>query len=171
MEQLIIRELRPEDAKTLIAYTKQIGGESDNLTFGADGFPVTVEKEREILQSMHDDSHSAMLGVWCGDDLIADGSLNRLPRRMSHRAELGMTVKKAYWNQGIGSMLMEHLIQHAKSNGLELIYLEVRYDNAAAIHLYEKYGFRQTGTLPAYFKIGDTYIDFISMCLDLRNQL
>ena len=168
MDQLQIRELQPDDAEVLIAYTKQIGGESDNLTFGADGFPVTVEKEREILQSMIDDPHSIMLGVWRGNDLIADGSLNSLPRRMSHRAELGMTVSKANWNQGIGSMLMEHLIQYAKDNGIELIYLEVRQDNAGAIHLYEKFGFRQTGTLPAYFKIVDTYIDFISMCLDLR---
>ena len=63
---------------------------------------------------------------------------------------------------------MERLIQYAKDNGIELIYLEVRKDNAAAIHLYEKFGFRQTGTLPAYFKIGNEYIDFISMCLDLR---
>ena len=166
--QLQIREFQSDDAETLIAYTKQIGGESDNLTFGADGFPVTVEKEREILQSMIDDPHSITLGVWRGDDLIADGSLNSLPRRMSHRAELGMTVSKANWNRGICSMLMERLIQYAKDNGIELIYLEVRKDNAAAIHLYEKFGFWQMGTLPAYFKIGNEYIDFISMCLDLR---
>ena len=168
MQELIVRALVPDDAEQLIAYTKQIGGESDNLTFGADGFPVTVEKEREFLQAMIDDPHSIMLGVWRGDDLIADGSLNSLPRRMSHRAELGMTVAKANWNQGIGSMLMERLIQYAKDNDIELIYLEVRKDNAAAIHLYEKFGFRQTGTLPAYFKIGNEYIDFISMYLDLR---
>ena len=43
MQELIVRELVPDDAEQLIAYTKQIGGESDNLTFGADGFPVTVE--------------------------------------------------------------------------------------------------------------------------------
>ena len=168
MNGLIIRELTTDDAEQLIAYTKQIGGESDNLTFGADGFPVTVEKEKDILQSMTDDPHSVMLGVWRGEELIADGSLNSLPRRMSHRAELGMTVKKAHWNQGIGSMLMERLIQYAKENGIELIYLEVREDNIAAIHLYENFGFRQTGTLPAYFKIGNEYFDFWSMCLDLR---
>ena len=168
MNELIIRKLIPDDAKQLIAYTKQIGGESDNLTFGADGFPVTVENEKDILQSMTDDPHSVMLGVWRGEELIADGSLNSLPRRMSHRAELGMTVKKAHWNQGIGSMLLEHLIQYAKEHGIELIYLEVRADNHAAIHLYKKFGFRQTGTLPAYLKIGNDYFDFWSMCLDLR---
>ena len=168
MNGLIIRELTTDDAEQLIAYTKQIGGESDNLTFGADGLPVTVEDERGFLQSMAENDRAVMLGVWRGDELIADGSINSLPRRMSHRAELAMTVKKAYWNQGIGSMLMEHLIQYAKEHGIELIYLDVRADNHAAIHLYEKFGFQQTGTLPAYFKIGNDYFDFWSMCLDLR---
>ena len=168
MNGLIIRELTTDDAEQLIAYTKQIGGESDNLTFGADGLPVTVEDERGFLQSMAENDRAVMLGVWRGDELIADGSINVLPRRMSHRAELAMTVKKAYWNQGIGSMLMEHLIQYAKEHGIELIYLDVRADNHAAIHLYEKFGFQQTGTLPAYFKIGNDYFDFWSMCLDLR---
>ena len=29
-------------------------------------------------------------------------------------------------------------------------------------------GFKKVGTLPAYFKIGEEYIDFDSMVLDLR---
>lgn len=63
---------------------------------------------------------------------------------------------------------MEALIAYAKENGVELIYLDVRSDNASAIHLYEKYGFRKTGSYPAYFKIGDAYFDFDLMVLDLR---
>ena len=75
---------------------------------------------------------------------------------------------KAEWNSGIGSELMQKLIDYARENGLELIYLEVREDNSRAIHLYEKFGFKKVGTLPAYFKIGKEYIDFDSMVLDLR---
>ena len=33
---------------------------------------------------------------------------------------------------------------------------------------YENFGFKKVGTLPAYFKIGEEYIDFDSMVLDLR---
>ena len=87
---------------------------------------------------------------------------------MSHRAELGLTVVKAEWNSGIGSELMQKLIDYARENALELIYLEVRGDNSRAIHLYKKFGFKKVGTLPAYFKIGEEYIDFDSMVLDLR---
>ena len=168
MKDLTIRAFGPDDAESLIAYLKQIGGESENLTFGAEGLPVTVEREREILRAAAEDDRSVMLGVWCGDELIANGSIRSLPRRMHHRATLGITVKKAYWNRGIGSMLLENLIRYAKEHGVELIDLEVRADNRAAIRLYEKFGFYQTGTLPAYFKIGDDYYDFWSMCLDLR---
>lgn len=87
---------------------------------------------------------------------------------MSHRAELGISVLKAEWNSGIGSMIMKKLIEYAKNNGVEIINLEVRSDNARAIHLYEKYGFKHIGTSPSFFKIGDEYVDFELMYLDLR---
>ena len=141
MEDLTVRELLPADAEAVIAHTKLVGGESDNLTFGAEGFPVSAEGERRFLAAMHDDPKSVMLGVFRAGALIATGSLNSLPRRMAHRAELGITVLKREWNRGVGSLLMESLIEYAKSAGIEIINLEVRSDNAGAIHLYEKFGF------------------------------
>ncbi len=63
---------------------------------------------------------------------------------------------------------MTSLIAYAREHGLELISLEVRSDNAPAIHLYEKYGFRRTGTYPACFKIGNACFDCDLMVLDLR---
>lgn len=168
MSEYQIREMQPKDAEKILAYIKRIGGESDNLTFGTEGFPITVEKEQALLQAKVDDPKSIMYGVWCGEELIADGSINALPRRMSHRAELGLTVIKEKWNKGIGSMLLHRLIEHAKASGIEIINLEVRSDNAVAIHLYEKFGFKRIGTSPAYFKIGGEYFDFEIMYLDLR---
>ena len=170
MNEIMIRELQPADAEKLITYTKQVGGETDNLTFGADGFPVTVEREQAMLQAVMDDPGSVMLGAWRGEDLIADGSIHALPRRMAHRADLGIAVIKEEWNKGIGSMLLERLIQFAKDAGIEIVNLEVRSDNAAAIHLYEKFGFQRIGTSPAYFKIGEDYFDFEIMYLDLREK-
>lgn len=65
---------------------------------------------------------------------------------MSHRAELGITVRKDYWGQGIGSLLMKELIKYAKENRIEILNLDVRSDNVNAIHLYEKFGFKHIGT-------------------------
>ena len=41
----------------------------------------------------------------------------------------------------------------AKENGFEQLNLEVRSDNARAIRLYEKYGFRKLCMFPHFFKI------------------
>ena len=170
MSEIEIREASPDDADTLIAYTKRVGKESDNLTFGAEGFPVTTEQEKAFLQSMHDDKHSVFYCAWKNEELIATGSMSGLDRRMSHRAGLALSVVKAEWNNGVGSMLMEKLIEYARQNGIEIINLEARSDNARAIHLYEKYGFQHIGTSPAFFKIDGEYIDFELMYLDLRQN-
>ena len=170
METIEIREARAEDAEALLAYVKRIGGESDNLTFDGNGFPITVEQEQHFLENVHSDPGSIHLIALKDGKIIADGSLSGFPRRMSHRAGLGISVVRDEWNHGIGSMLMERLIGFAKESGIELINLEVRADNDSAIHLYEKYGFRSIGTSPAYFKIGDQYFDFVLMVLDLRTD-
>ena len=47
--------------------------------------------------------------------------------------------------------------------------LEVRSDNARAIRLYEKYGFRKLCTFPHFFKINGEYVDFDLMNLE-RNE-
>ena len=35
------------------------------------------------------------------------------PRRMSHRAELGITVLMSEWGKGLGNRLMETVIEYA----------------------------------------------------------
>ncbi len=67
--------------------------------------------------------------------------------RMAHAAGLGMMVHPAYWGKGIGSQLMEAVIDLA-DNWLNLnrIRLEVNDDNPAGIFLYQKFGFEIEGT-------------------------
>lgn len=168
MESIIIREAIAEDAKQLLDYTKLIGKESENLSFGKEGLSITREQEEAFLKQVHNDKTSVYLIACKNDEIIASGSLCGLPRRMQHRSELAMSVKKDYWNQGIGGLLMEKLIAYAKEHNIELLNLEVRKDNVRAIHLYEKFGFQHIGTSPAYFKIDGEYVDFELMYLDLR---
>lgn len=168
MGDIVIREAATDDVEKIIEYTRIIGGETDNLTYGAEGMPLTVDKERSFLQNISEAEHSVFYCALKDSVLVGTANLSGMPRRMSHRAELGISVLKAEWNNGVGTELLNHIIDYAKVHGIEIINLEVRSDNSAAIHLYEKFGFKKTGTIPAFFKIGNTYIDFDIMSLDLR---
>ena len=43
--RLLLREAQGTDAGAVLAYLNRVGGESDNLLFGKDGFPLPVERE------------------------------------------------------------------------------------------------------------------------------
>ena len=53
--------------------------------------------------------------------------------------------------QGIASKLLEQLIAEAKQRKLELLTLEVRESNVAAITLYERYGFEKIGKRKRFY--------------------
>ena len=163
-----IEKAIPSDAAKLLKYLKQVGGETDNLTFGPEGMPFSVEAEAEFISSMENSIDNVMLLAKCDDKIVGCASLNRLPRRMKHRGDFAISVAKDYWNKGIGSQLLNNIIAFAKENDFEVIDLQVRSDNKRAIHLYEKYGFKKIGEHPAFFKIDDEKISFYIMCLELN---
>ena len=55
--EIRIEKAIPSDAAMLLEYLKQVGGETDNLTFGPEGMPFSVEAETEFISSM-DNSNS-----------------------------------------------------------------------------------------------------------------
>lgn len=156
------------DAEDLLRHLKAAGAETDNLSFGKEGIPITVEAEEEYLANVENSRDGIVFVAKVRGKIIGEASLNRLPRRMGHRGELGISVAKAFWNNGVGSALLEQIIYFAKQNGFYIIDLQVRSDNLAAIHLYQKYGFQKFCTYPSFFKIDDSFIDFDFMSLRLR---
>lgn len=162
-----IDQARPVDAVQLLAYLKQIGGETDNLTFGPEGLPVTEEQETAYLQRMLESADDVQYVVRYNGSIVADASCHRLPRRMNHRADIGISVAKEYWGRGLGSALMEEMIAFAKQRGIRQLNLQVRSDNTRAIHLYEKFGFQKICTFPAFFCVNGMDVDFDLMNLYL----
>ena len=54
-----------------------------------------------------------------------------------------MIVKKENRNRGIGSEILEFLINKAKEMGFSEMTIGVDKDNENALHLYRKYGFTE----------------------------
>lgn len=166
----VIERARPGDAAALLEYLKIIGGETENLSFGSEGVPLSVEQERAYLQSQAESTDNAQYLAKVNGEIIGTASLNRKYNRMRHRAEFGISLKKAWWGCGAASALAEAILAFAKESGVEQLNLEVRSDNARAIRLYEKLGFRKLCTFPAFFKIDGREIDFDLMNLALARE-
>ena len=166
--RIIIEKATPADAANILEYLKQIGGETDNLTFGTEGLPFSVEAEAAYIAQLENSHDEIMLVAKDHGKIIGNASLNRLPRRMRHRGDFSVSVLKAYWNQGVGTQLLREILTFAKENAFEMIDLQVRSDNLQAIHLYKKFGFQKIGTHPAFFKIGNQPVSFDYMCLELE---
>jgi RimJ/RimL family protein N-acetyltransferase len=167
--ELSISKAIKEDAKALIEYLNIVGGESDNLLFGKHGFHMSAEDEERYIEHMKDAKASALLVGKINGEIVCVGSIQAPGReRISHQADIAVSVKKAYWNIGIGTELMKTLIVFAKQSGVtEVLHLGVRADNFSAIRLYENVGFRKIGVYEKFFKINGNYHDEILMNLYL----
>ena len=151
---LQIRHPLGNDSEHMLEFVKIVGGESNNLTFGAEGISMTIEQEATFLDGLAASATSTMLIGEIDGEIVASGSLMSSPReRMKHHAMLGISVKKAYWRQGIGQAILLELFSEAIRKGLEIIYLEVLSENTGAIALYEKLGFIACGRYPNKMKV------------------
>ena len=94
----------------------------------------------------------------CGLVALSDGSLSGFAvtswLRHETAAELeGVFVDRAHRRQGIGSALVAACIAWSANAGATTVRLEVRASNAAALALYQRYGFANTGVRRGYYSV------------------
>ncbi len=63
---------------------------------------------------------------------------------------MNICVDPAVQGQGVGSKLLENMIELARKKA-ETIFLEVRPSNTVAVALYEKRGFNEIGVRKGYY--------------------
>ena len=159
--KITIRSVEPEDAAGMLQYMKIMLGETPFLLRTPEEFNYTTEEEARILAGRKNDPRSLMLVAETEGEIIASADVcpHGTKSRVQHRAELGISVRKDYWRQGIGSALMELLIPFAKQSGFEQIELTVESKNQRALQLYHKNGFIIYGTRPHGLKYPDGSYD------------
>ena len=160
----LIREAVPDDAAQMIAYLNQVGGESDHLLHGENEFPVPMEGVKRKLAMSQESENSVVLIALENDRIIARAELEGYyAARIRHRAKFSISVRKAYWNQGIGTEMIKRIFEQAKKMKICVIELEVITDNAAAIALYHKMGFLDIGIYQKYFYVNGMFQDAVAM--------
>lgn len=95
--------------------------------------------------------------------VVAVSEINKRDGYEKHVGVIGIAIKKGFRDVGIGTEIMNTLIEHAKQMGLKVLTLSAFATNKRAIHVYEKVGFAKTGFIPKKrFKDGK-YTDEIIM--------
>lgn len=96
--------------------------------------------------------------------VVANTGLFRPEHNRSHVGHVGMMVHQDYQGLGIGSALMQAIIDLGENwLGLSRLQLEVYTDNEQAIGLYEKFTFQTEGVCRAYAFRNGRYIDTLVM--------
>jgi RimJ/RimL family protein N-acetyltransferase len=104
-----------------------------------------------------------------GNKIVGYASIFRFP----HPRRKGVGDQLIYLHQdfhsvGLGTALMEKLLQLAKKEGMHKIELTVVVDNEVAIHLYNKLGFQTEGvSKDSFFGSDGKYHDMVKMGLIL----
>ena len=68
---------------------------------------------------------------------------------------LNIAIHPDKQRQGLGQKMLQHLLNIAKMNGAEEVFLEVRPSNEAALELYKKFNFVEIGIRKGYYAAGD----------------
>ncbi len=165
----IIRVAEEGDAASLALQSKQVSGESRNLCSTVEEANFTVESELNWIRAQLK-PRATLLVAEVEGRIVGVCSLRPEGdrQRILHRCSFGISVLKEFWGNGIGTALIQGIIEAAKGYGYEQLELNVISTNEAAIHVYKKLGFVKWGLLPHAFKYEDgSYGDFCTMILDL----
>ncbi|MEE1032662.1 MAG: GNAT family N-acetyltransferase [Ruminococcus sp.] len=165
-EKIILRSAKKEDAESVCAHKYITSEESYYMA----RYPEECEHDVSAIETRLSDieKHPQNFSVTAFKDgkVIGDLGVTQIRNHIKfrHRAYMGISIQKKYWNCGLGSQMVDIAVKQAKENGFEQLELGVFADNERAIHLYEKFGFQNYGVQPRAFKLKDgTYHDEVIM--------
>jgi len=166
---LLIREASADDAGAVLGHVQAIAGESDFLNFGPGEFRLSEAEEAEFLRRFQASDNQIYLLGQIGEEMVATLAFSGGSRRRGrHCGEFGMSVRKDHWGLGIGSLMLDALLDWAKHSGIVTkINLRVRTDNERAIRLYTSKGFTMEGTIHRAVFLDGQYFDHHCMGLQL----
>ncbi len=168
--QCILRNGDENDARVVLDIFNLTHAQTDFLLSYPDEKTFSLDEEKEFLKSSAESDGAVEIIALIDGKVVGSAGFSGLSKRekLRHRAELGISVDKAYWGLGIGGALMKACIELARKAGYVQLELDVVGENSRAIALYEKYGFREFGRNPKGFKSRYSgYQDLVLMRLEL----
>jgi ribosomal protein S18 acetylase RimI-like enzyme len=144
--QVTVRRATAADADAVVAMLVEVAGEGRWIATEAS---VDVEQRRRRLVEDIEREDAIVLVAEAGGQPVGEFGLH-----LAHYgvADLGMAVAAGWRGRGVGSALLAEAIDQARTAGAHKIALQVWPHNAAAIALYERFGFQREGYLTRHYR-------------------
>ena len=164
-QQALLRRLLPADAEKMLEFLWETSRESDFLLRYPEENIMGISEEVQFLEGICQSDNKIMLACVIDGSVAGNISLRGNDyRKLRHRAELALAVRKNYWHLGIGRAMLTEAIGLARNLGLKYLELDYIDGNARAKGLYESLGFQEIARIPqAYCQPDGTFADAILM--------
>ena len=147
----ILRSPDPErDAADLVQYLYDTAADTPYVLRTPEEVSMTVEKETGFLRWVTESPDDCMILCEVDEHIAGNCHLSfRTKKKVRHRCDVAIALRKAYWGLGIGTAMFEAMEALARRReGVTHMELEFIEGNSRARGLYEKMGFRITGMHP-----------------------
>lgn len=171
-QRLFIRSIDISDVNDLLNYINSVKKESDFLLYGRKDSDLSYEDEIKYVNQIIKSKNEIMRIGFVNDILV--GAYNLIKGNVSknkHMGQIAVSVRKDFWNIGIGTAFMKDIDKEAERLGLEALKLEYCENNIRGENLYKKAGFIECGRVPYSFKDeSGNYISSIMMVKKLSSR-
>ncbi len=138
----LLRPIRPEDGQLLVDFYSKVSEESKYFRFFAP-YPILSARDVEHFTTVDQRTRVAVI-VTVGDEMIAVG---RYDQTEPGEAEVAFLVQDAHQSRGLASVLLEHLAQTARENGIGRFVAEVLPHNQRMMVVFRAAGYTITDSL------------------------
>ena len=138
----LLRPIRPDDGPLLVDFYARVSEESKYFRFFAP-YPTLSARDVEHFTTVDQRTRVAVI-VTIGDEMIAVG---RYDQTEPGEAEVAFLVQDAHQNRGLASVLLEHLAQTARENGISRFVAEVLPHNQRMLVVFRAAGYTITDSL------------------------
>ncbi|MDD4901874.1 MAG: GNAT family N-acetyltransferase [Patescibacteria group bacterium] len=136
MSKIKLRRYRTSDQDTVLRL--HVEGLKQTESFLDD---PKYNQDFSNIKEIYLNNRGEFLMAMLNDEIIGMGALRKINEQTAEIKRMRVDLK--YQRQGIGSTILDRLIDRARELGYEKIILDTNTNQAAARRLYEKYGFKE----------------------------
>jgi acyl-CoA synthetase (NDP forming)/GNAT superfamily N-acetyltransferase len=134
-----MRQIRPEDAAAIVAFHSRMSDRTRYLRYFSP-YPRIPDRDLDRFVNVDHRDREAFVIV-SGTRIMAVGRYERLGPD-SPEAEVAFVVEDAHQGRGIGSVLLEHLAEAARENGITRFVAEVLPQNGGMLRVFSDFGYQ-----------------------------